>query len=147
MDCSTPGSSVLPYCNLMDCSTPGSSVLPCRPLSWWFYLTTSSSARPFSFCWVFPSISVLSSRLFTLGDQSIGASATILPMNIQGWFPLGLTGWKSLQPKGLSRVFSSTTVVYHTVPNIENRSGHLSNKGLNETNPTTCYYQHHDFLV
>ena len=97
----------------MNCSTPGSSVLPCRPLSWWLYLTTSSSACPFSFCWIFPSISVFSSRLFALGDQSIGASAAILPMNIQGWFALGLTGLISLQSKGLSQVFSNTTVQKH----------------------------------
>ena len=52
------------------------------------------------------------SRLFSSGVQSIGASASasVLPMNIQGWFPLGWTGWMSLQSKGLSRVFSNTTV-------------------------------------
>ena len=52
------------------------------------------------------------SRLFASGDQSIGASASasVLPMNIQGWFPLGLTGLISLQSKGLSRVFPNTTV-------------------------------------
>ena len=57
----------------------------------------------------------LVSQLFTSGGQSIGASAsaTVLPMNIQGWFPLGLTGLISLQSKGLSRVFSSTTVLQH----------------------------------
>ena len=55
------------------------------------------------------------SWLFSLGDQSIGvsASASVLPMNIQGWFPLGLTGLLSLQFKGLSRVFSSVTVQKH----------------------------------
>ena len=55
------------------------------------------------------------SQLFTSGGQSIGASASasVLPVNIQGWFPLGLTGWISLQSKGLSRVFSSTTVQKH----------------------------------
>ena len=51
------------------------------------------------------------SQVFTWGGQSIGASASVLPMNIQGWFPLGLTGLMSLQSKGLSRVFSNTTVV------------------------------------
>ena len=50
------------------------------------------------------------SPLFASGGQSIGASASVLPMNIQGWFPLGLTGLISLQSKGLSRVFSNTTV-------------------------------------
>ena len=55
------------------------------------------------------------SRLFTSGGQSIGTStsASVLPMNIQGWFPLGLTGLISLQSKGLSRVFFSTTVQKH----------------------------------
>ena len=49
-------------------------------------------------------------RLFASGGQSIGASASVLPVNIQGWFPLGLTGLISFQSKGLSRVFSSTTI-------------------------------------
>ena len=50
------------------------------------------------------------SWMFTSGGQSIGALASVLPMNIQGWFPLGLTGLISLQPKELSRVFTSTTI-------------------------------------
>ena len=53
------------------------------------------------------------SQFFASGAQSIGASAWVLPMNIQGWFPLGSTGWISLQSKGLSRVFSNTTVQKH----------------------------------
>ena len=55
------------------------------------------------------------SQFFTSGDQSIGVSVStsVLPMNIQEWFPLGLTGWISLQSKGLSRVFYSTTVQKH----------------------------------
>ena len=53
------------------------------------------------------------SQFFTSGGQSIGASASVLPMNIQDWFPLRLTGWLSLQSKGLSRVFSNTTVQKH----------------------------------
>ena len=55
------------------------------------------------------------SLLFTSGGQSIGVSAStsVLPMNIQDWFPLGWTGWISLQSKGLSRVFSNTTVQEH----------------------------------
>ena len=53
------------------------------------------------------------SQLFPLGGQSIGASASVLPMNIQGWFPLGWTGLISLQSKGLSRIFASTTVQKH----------------------------------
>ena len=77
----------------------------------------SSSANPFSFCLQsFPtSRSSPMSQLFALGGQNIGASAstTVFPMNIQGWFPLGLTGLISLQSKGLSRVFSSTIIRKH----------------------------------
>ena len=84
------------------------------PLSWWCYLTFSFSATPFSLC--FPSLPASGSfpvcQLFSPGAQSIGvsASASILPMNIQGWFPLGLTDLISLQSKGLSRVFFNTAV-------------------------------------
>ena len=53
------------------------------------------------------------SQLFTSGGESIGASASVIPMNIQGWFPLGMAGFISLQSKGLSRVFSNTTVQKH----------------------------------
>ena len=62
-----------------------------------------------------PSGSFQMSQLFTSGGQSIGvsASASVLPMNIQDWFPLGWTGWISLESKGLSRVFSNTTVQKH----------------------------------
>ena len=84
------------------------------PLSQWCYLTISSSVAPFSFCLQsFPSSgSFTISQLFTSGGQSIGASASapVLPLNIQGWFPLGLTGLISLPSKWLPRVFSSTTV-------------------------------------
>ena len=87
------------------------------PLSQWFYLTISSSTALFSSCLQsFPvSGSFLTSQLFASGGQSIGASAltSVLPMNIQDWFPLGLTGWISLQSRGLSRVFSKTTVQKH----------------------------------
>ena len=64
---------------------------------------------------IFPSIRVSSSQFFTSGGQSIGASVSpsVLPMNIQSWFPLGLTGLVSLQSKGLSRVFSNTIVQKH----------------------------------
>ena len=75
----------------------------------------SSSVVPFSYCLKsFPtSRSFPMSGLFPLGGQSIGASASVLPMNIQDWFPSGWTGWISLQSKGLSRVFSNTTVQKH----------------------------------
>ena len=84
------------------------------PFSQWCYPTISSSIIPFSSCLQsFPaSASFLINLLFASGGQSIGASASasVLPMNIQDWFPLGLTGLISLQSKGLSRVFSNTTV-------------------------------------
>ena len=84
------------------------------PLSWWCHPTILSSVILFSSCHQSSpaSGSFLISRLFTWGGQSIraSASASVLPVKIQGWFPLGLTGWISLQSKGLSRVFSNTTV-------------------------------------
>ena len=82
------------------------------PLSWWCYVTSSCSATPFSFGFqsFSASRSIPVSWLFTSGGQSIGASASVLPMNIQDWFTLGWTGWISLQSKELSRVFSSTTI-------------------------------------
>ena len=87
------------------------------PLSWWCHPTISSSAVPFSSCLQsFPaSGSFPMSQLFISGCHSIGvsASASVPPMNIQDWFPLGGTGWISLQSKGLSRVFSNTTVQKH----------------------------------
>ena len=84
------------------------------PLSQWCYPTISSSVIPFSSCLQsFPgSGSFPRSQFFTSGGQSIGvlASASVLPMNIQGWFPLRWIGLISLQSKGLSRVLSNTTV-------------------------------------
>ena len=85
------------------------------PSSWWCHPTISSSVIPFSSCLPsFPaSGSFQMSQFFTSGGQSIEASASVLPVNIQDWFPLGLTGLISLQSKGLSRVFSNTTVQKH----------------------------------
>ena len=87
------------------------------PSSWWCHPTISSSAAPLSSCLKSSpeSESFPMSQSFTSGGQSIGASvsASVLPVNIQDWFPLGLTGWISLQSKGLSRVFSNTTVQKH----------------------------------
>ena len=87
------------------------------PLSQWCPLTISSSVNPFFSCLQsFPaSGSFPVSQLIASGGQSIraSASASVLPMNVQGWFPLGLTGSISLLLKGLSRVFSSTTVWKH----------------------------------
>ena len=96
--------------------TPGVHPNPC-PLSWWCHPTVSSSVVPFSSCpQSFPaSGSLLMSQLFASDGQSIGVSAStlVLPMNTQDWSPLGWTGWISLQSKGLSRVFSNTTVQKH----------------------------------
>ena len=87
------------------------------PLCQWCYLTISSSAALFSFCLQsFPaSGSFPVSQLFSSGGQNIGAvaSALVLPMTIQGWFLLGLTGLIPLQSKGLSRIFSHTTIQKH----------------------------------
>ena len=84
------------------------------PLSWWYHPTISPSVVPFSsHLQSFPaSGSFQMSQFFALGGQSSGA-LSVLPMNTQGWFPLGLTGLISLQSKGLSRVFSNTTVWKH----------------------------------
>ena len=87
------------------------SLCKLSPLSRWCHPTISSSVISFSSCLQsFPaSWSFQMSQLFTLGGQSI-ASASVLPMNIQDWFPLGLMGLISLQPKGLLRVYSNITV-------------------------------------
>ena len=110
---------------VLDCSTPafpgdseGLSSRVCSnscPLSRWCHPTISSSVVPFSSCpQSFPaSGSFPMSQLFLSGGQSIGASASVLPMNIQGWFHSGLPGLISLLSKGLSRVFSSTTIWKH----------------------------------
>ena len=97
-------------------STPG-ACSNSSPSSRWYHSTISSSVIPFSSCpQSFPaSGSFLMSWLFASGGQSIGVSAStsVLPMNIQNWFPLGLTDLIFLQSKGLSRVFSNTTVQKH----------------------------------
>ena len=106
-------------CALQHTSLPCPSLSPrvcsnSHPLSWWCYQTISSSATHFSFRrQPFPaSESFPVSQLLTLGGQSIGASATILPMNTQGWFPSGSTVL-ILQYNGLSRVFSNITIWRH----------------------------------
>ena len=97
-------------------STPEACSNSC-PLSQWCHPTISFSVFPFSSrLRSFPaSGSFPMSQLFTSGGQSVGASASesVLPMNIQDWFPLELNGWVSLQSKGLLRVFSNTTVQKH----------------------------------
>ena len=108
-------------CDTMDCIMPGFPVhhqLPelaqCSwPSSWWWLPAISSYAIPFSFLQSFPASGPFQmSQFFASGGQSIGASAlaSVLPMNIQGWFPLGLTGLISLQSKGLD---FNTTVQKH----------------------------------
>ena len=96
--------------------TPGVYSNSC-PSSRWCHPTISSSIVPFSSCLQsFPaSGSFPVNQFFVSGGQSVGASdsASVLPMNIQDWFPLGWTGWISLQSKGLSRVTSNTTVQKH----------------------------------
>ena len=96
--------------------TPGVHPKPC-PLCQWCHPTISFSVIPFSSCpQSFPaSGSFPTSQLFASGGQNIGvlASTSVLPMNTQDWSPLGWTGWISLQSKGLSRVFSNTTVQKH----------------------------------
>ena len=96
--------------------TPGSCPNSC-PSSQWFHPTISSSVVPFSSCFQsFPaSGSFQLSQCFTSGGKSFGVSdtASVLPMNTQGWSPIGWTGWISLKSKGLSRVFSKITVQKH----------------------------------
>ena len=96
--------------------TPAVQQNPC-PWSWWCHPTTSSSVVPFSSCFQsFPaSGSFQMSQLFASGGQIIGVSAStsVLSMNTQDWFPLAWTGWISMKSKGLSRVFSNTTVQKH----------------------------------
>ena len=100
------------------CPSPAPGVYPnSRPLSQWCHPTISSSVVPFSSCpqSLPASGSFQMNQLFTSGGQSIGlsASTSVLPMNIQEWSPLGWTDWISLLSKGLSRVFSITTVQKH----------------------------------
>ena len=97
------------------CLSPTPGAYPnSRPLSQWCYSTISSSVIPFSSCpQSLPALgSFPMSQLFAWGGRSIGDSAStwVLPMNTQDWSPLEWTGWISLQSKGLSRVFSNTTV-------------------------------------
>ena len=117
-------------CDPMDCSMPGFRVLHCllefaqTLVCWagdaigdWSVIGTSSCVTPFSSCpQSFPaSESFPMNQLFTSGGQSIGVSVSVsvFSMNIQDWFPLGLTGLISLLSKGLSKVFSSITTWKH----------------------------------
>ena len=106
--CCSVAQSCVTLCDLMNCSTPGFPVLhhpgACPnscPLSPWYHPTLSSSVIPFSSCLQsFPaSGSFPMSQFFASGDQRIGASASVFPVNIQGWFPLRLTGLTSCCPR------------------------------------------------
>ena len=119
----------LTLCNPMECKMPGFPVhhqspsprdySNSCPSSQWCHPTITSSVIPSSSCYPsFPEKGSFSvSHVFASGGQSTGASASasasVLPMNIQDWFPLVLTAWISLMSKGLSRVFSNTTVQKH----------------------------------
>ena len=107
-----------------------------RPVFWWCHPTISSSVIPFSCLQSFPaSRSFPMRQFFASGGQSFGASslASVLSMNIQNWFPLGWTGWISLQSKGLSRVFSNTTVLKHRFFGAQ-----LSLKSNSHIHPSPC---------
>ena len=88
--------------NSLESVMPSNHLILCCPFSYHFQSFPAPGSFPMS-------------QFFTSDGQSIGvsASASVLPMNIQDWFPLGLTGWISLQSKGLSRVFSNTTIQRH----------------------------------
>ena len=108
MDCSMPGFPV--HYQLTDCSNSCPSIHWCQPTISSSFVPFSSGLQSFPASGSFPM-----SQFFASGDQSIGvsASASVIPKNIQDLFPLGWTGWISLQSKGLSRVFSNTTVQKH----------------------------------
>ena len=118
---SSVAQSCLTFFDPMNRSTPGHPVhhqlLEFTQLMWWCHPAISSSVVAFSACpqSLSASGSFPMSQLFAWGGQSIGvsASALVLSMNTQDWSPLGWTGWISLQSKGLSRVFSNTTVQKH----------------------------------
>ena len=121
--CCSVAKLCLTLCNPMDCSTPGFPVLHYLPgvcskfVCWVGDASNHLISASLFFCLQFlpASGSFPLSQLFASGSQCIGASvsAIVLPLNIQSWFPLGLTSLISLQSKGLSRVFSSTTIQKH----------------------------------
>ena len=124
--CSVTPDSLQPHglqCTRPSCPSPAPSVYSNScPLSRWCHPTISSSVVPPSSCpqslpasGSFPMSQFQRVSSNESAGQSIGvsASASVLPMNIQGWFPLGWIGWISLQSKGLSRVFSNTTIQKH----------------------------------
>ena len=116
--CSVVSNSLQPQHTRPPCPSPTPRIYPnLCPSSRWCHPAISSSVIPFSSCpqSLPASESFPMSHLFVWGSQSIGVSAlaSVLPMNTQDWSPLECTGWISLQSKGLSRVFSNTTVQTH----------------------------------
>ena len=120
--CFSVPESCPPLCDPMDCSNPGFPVLHylsefAQTHVHWvsdaFQPSQSSVTRFSSWPQSFPALESFPRRLFTSGGQNIGALAAVLPTNIQGWFPLELTGLISLLSKGISRVFSSTIFKRH----------------------------------
>ena len=116
--CCSVTQSCLTLCDPMDCSmlsfpvlllSPGACLNSC-PLNRWCHPIILSSVIPFTCLKSFPKSIFLVSLLFASCGPSIGAPASVLLMNIQDWFPVGLTGLISLQSTGLSRVFSNTRV-------------------------------------
>ena len=135
--------SVIQLCSILCNHGLQHSKLPCPspspkvcsdscPLSWWCHPTISSSVTPFSFCLQsFPtSGSFPVNQFFTSGGQNIwaSASASVLPMNIQDWFPLVLTGWISLQSKGLSVIFLVLSFLYGST--VTSTHDHWKNRSL-----------------
>ena len=146
---SSVAQSYLTFCDPMDCNTSGFPVHHQHPeltqthVHWiGDAIQPSSSVVPFSSCFQsFPaSGSFQMSQFFPSGGQSIGvsASASVLPTSIQDWFHLGWTSWISLQSKGLSRVFSNTTVQKHQFFDAQLSS--WSNFHI-----PTCYWKNHSF--
>ena len=118
--------------------TPGVYSSSC-PLSRWCHPAISFSVVPFSSCpqYLPASGSFPMSQLFAWGGQNIGvsASASVLPMNTQGWLPLGWTGWVSLQSKGLSRVFSNNTVQFFSTRLSSQSNSHIRTWPLEKPYP------------
>ena len=127
MDYSIPGFSVRHYFGVCSNSCP---------LCWWWYLTISSLCLQ-----SFPALgSFPVSWLFTSGVQSIGVSASVLPMNIQGWFPLGLTGLVFFQFKGLWRLLSKRKLWYIYTMEYYSAIKKIIWISSNEVDDTGAYY-------
>ena len=141
MDCNAPG---------FTCPSPSSGVYSnSYPLSQWYHLTISSSAMPLFCLQSFPaSVSFPMSHFFASGGQSVGdsASASVLPMNVQGWFPLRLSGFISCCPKdsleSSSALHSKASILqcsaFFYCPALTSIHGYWKNHGFDYTD---CYWQ------